>query len=78
MMALARALSFWINVRSARAFLLDQREVRARLLRHVLLHLQQLGEAEDRLQRVVQLVRNAGHQHANRGQALLANHLLLQ
>ena len=67
MIALARVLSFWISV-----------EVGARLLRHVLAHLQQLGEAEDRLQRVVQLVRDARHEHADRRQPLLPDDLLLQ
>ena len=40
--------------------------------------LEQLHGAEDRLQRVVQLVGDAGHQHADRGQALLPDDLPLQ
>ena len=40
--------------------------------------LEQLGGAENRLQRIVQLVRDAGHQHADRGQPLLADDLPLQ
>ena len=44
----------------------------------VLVQLQQLGEAEDRLQRVVQLVRHAGDEDADRGQPLLPDQLPLQ
>ena len=40
--------------------------------------LEQLGGAENRLQRVVQLVRDAGHQHADRRQPLLPDDLPLQ
>ena len=40
--------------------------------------LEQLGGAENRLQRVVQLVRDAGHEHADRRQPLLPDHLPLQ
>ena len=67
MMALARALSFWISASSA-----------ATLRRQILAHLQQLGEAENRLQRVVQLVRDARHEDADGGQPLLTNDLTLQ
>ena len=48
------------------------------VVRHVRLHLQQLGEAEDGLQRVVDLVRDAGHELADRREALLPDHLPLQ
>ena len=40
--------------------------------------LEQLGGAEDRLQRIVQLVRDARHEHADRRQALLTDDLALQ
>ena len=40
--------------------------------------LEQLGGAENRLQRVVQLVRDARHEHADRRQPLLADDLALQ
>ena len=63
----ARALSFWISRRSVFT-----------LVRHVVLHLQQLGEAEDRLQRVVDLVGDAGDELADGGEPLLADDLALQ
>ena len=74
----AEALQVSNDRAGAGALLLNQRQIGARRFRHVLLHLQQFGEAEDRLQRVVQLVRDARHQHADRREALLPNHLLLQ
>jgi hypothetical protein len=42
------------------------------------LHLQQLGKAEDCLERVVDLVRDAGHELADRGESLLPNDLVLK
>ena len=40
--------------------------------------LEQLGGAENRLQRVVQLVRDAGHEHADRREPFLPDDLPLQ
>ncbi len=66
-MALARALSFWISVRSARAcsgmsFCICSSSAKPRIA----------------CSGIVQLVRNPGHQHTDGGQPLLPNHLLLQ
>ena len=62
----------------AGALLLNQDEIALDAFRHVGLHLQQLGEAENRLQRVVDLVRDAGHELADGRQPLLPDHLPLQ
>jgi hypothetical protein len=59
----------------AGAVLPDQREVGTRAP-HAL-HLQELGEAEDGLQRVVQLVGDARDQDADGGEPLLPDDLLL-
>ncbi len=67
MMALARALSF-----------LMRDEIASRLRRKIRIALKDLGEPRDRLQRVVELVRDARQQHADRRQSFLPDDLLLQ
>ena len=62
----------------AAALRLDERDFVERLRAELAVALEELGGAENRLQRVVQLVRDARHQHADRGQAFLADDLPLQ
>ena len=62
----------------AAALDLDERDFLERFGGQFAMTLEQLGGAEDRLQRIVQLVRDAGDEHADRGQPLLAHHLALQ
>src|SRR5882762_11014140 len=52
----------------ARALLLNQPQIGFHRFRHVGLHLQQLREAENRLERVVDLVGDAGNELADRGE----------
>ena len=67
MMPLARALSLWMSARSARMS-----------SRTVGIALQNLRGSRNRLQRVVELVRDARQQHADRGETLLPDDLALQ
>src|SRR5262245_17596661 len=60
------------------ALRLDERDLLERLRRQAAMPLEQLRGAEDRLQRVVQLVGDAGDQDADRREALLPHHLALQ
>ena len=60
------------------ALRLDERDFGERVGRQARLALEQLHGAEDRLQRVVELVGDAGHEQAHGGQALLPDDLPLQ
>ena len=62
----------------AGAFLVDQREVGAHAFVHLRVMLEQLRKPGDRLQRIVQLVGDAGHEHADGREPFLPDHLLLQ
>ena len=62
----------------ARALLLNELQIALHRLRHVVLHLQQFGEAEDGLQRVVDFVRDARHELTDGGEALLPDDLALE
>ena len=57
---------------------MDQREIGRARARPARVVLQQLGEPGDRLQRIVQLVGDAGDEHADRREPFLPDHLLLQ
>ena len=62
----------------ARALLVDRREIGAHPFVHLRVMLKQLGKPGDRLQRIVQLVGDAGHEHADGREPFLPDHLLLQ
>ena len=62
----------------AAALRLEERDFLERVRAEPAVALEQLGGAENRLQRVVQLVRDAGHEQADRGEPLLPDDLPLQ
>jgi hypothetical protein len=57
---------------------LDERHLVERVAREAGLTFEEFRRPEDRLERVVQFVRNSRHQHADRGEPLLTDHLTLQ